>query len=206
MINFFLRIWRVDSEIPADFTPDVILALSYAVKRDRLTTGTQKVLEQAIDYWKQFHGGIIAFANCSHCYPGSERTEERLKYEILDQAGVSRFSVISSGPIVNTVTEAEVISRALKERGLSPKRFLVVSGAAHSRSAEFIWESMIEKYFPGAELIVRAIPFGYEYQKDHPLLMQRGPLRWIVANIVRQIFLRVLGLTLTGKIYEPARE
>lgn len=206
MINFFLRIWRVDSEIPAGFVPDVILALSYAVKRDRLTAGTKKVLEHAIECWKEFRGGVIAFGNCSHCYPGSEKTEERLKYEILDQAGVSRSSVISSGPIVSTVAESETISRALRERGLSPKRFLLVSGTAHSRSAMYIWGKMIRKCFPGAELKIKIIPFEYEYQKDHPLLLQRDPARWIIANIGRQLFLRVFGLSITRKIHEPSRE
>ena len=199
----FSKVWRADDK-NLHVNPEVIVPLSYAVKRNALTNGTRETLRTAIDYWEKFPTALLVFASSSHCFPGSEKTEERFKFEMLDQAVVSRESVLSCGPIVNTVTEAEAICRTLRETGKHLKNILLVTGIMHSRGVKYIWGKTLKKYFPDAKLAITVIPLEYEYQKDHPLMLQRGPLRWIFANIARQVSLRILGLKFTGKLYEPS--
>lgn len=204
LINLFIKIWKVDAKLPADFRPDIIVAASYAVKKDALTNGGREVLCCAIEHWRVFPQATIAFANSSHCYAGSEKVEERLKLAELDRAGVGRDHILSCGPIVNTITEAEAISATLIRAGRQPRTILLVSGVLHSRSIFYIWKKMIEKYFPAAGLAIATIPHEFEYEPSHPLALQRGLWRWIAANIGRQLFMRIFGLKLTGKIHEPS--
>src|SRR3989344_2980785 len=187
-IKGLLKIWKVDDKDQC-VNSDVIVALSYAVKKDSLTDGTRETLKTAIEYVKRFPSALLVFANSSHCFLGSEKTEERFKLEMTYQAEIPRSSVISCGPIINTVTEAEAICRTLQRLEKQPKNILIITGTMHSRGARYIWSKMLKKYFPGAKLSVAVIPFEYEYQNDHPLVFQRGPIRWIFANIGRQLAL-----------------
>lgn len=204
LLKLFIKIWGVDTPLIADFKPDIIAPLSYAVKKNSLTNGTREILKTAIKYWQKFPSALLVFASSAHSFPSSDKVEEKFKLEILDQMGVPRESVLYCGPIVNTVTEAEAICRTLQKAGEHPKNILLVTGILHSRGAKYIWEKTLRKYFPGTILKIAVIHFEYEYQKDHPLFFQRGPLRWIFANIGRQLALRLLGLKFVRKIYEPS--
>jgi uncharacterized SAM-binding protein YcdF (DUF218 family) len=205
LAQLFIKIWQVDALPTAEFKPDVIVSLSYAVKRDALTNGTRESLKSAMEYWKKFPSALLVFANTSHSFPGSEKTEEKFKFEIIEQAKIPRSSVISCEPIVNTVTEAETICRTLQQIEKPPKNILLVTGLLHSRGASYIWRKTLKKYFPEAKFAIAAIPPEFEYQKGHPLFFQRGPILWIIGNLLRQIALRCFGLTLTGKLYDPSR-
>jgi len=203
MITWFLDIWRADDKVLPESSPDCIIALSYVVKRGALTNGTREVLLRVIEYWKKFPLAIIAFANSSHCFPGSDTVEEKLKYQLIDKARIPRSFVFSCGSAMNTVTEAEAICRGLQLAEFYPKNLLIVTGLLHSRGARFVWERTAPRYFKGVRIHIAVISLEYEYQKDHPLMFQRGLGRWIFANIARQAALRILGLQFVRKVHDP---
>lgn len=183
--------------------PDCIVALSYTVKRDALVNGTREILLGAIEHWKKFPSAYIAFANSAHCFPGSDKVEEKFKFQLIDKAQVPRSLVFSCGPAINTVTEAEAICKGLQSAKQYPKNILIVTGPLHSRAVRFVWEKIAPQYFKGVCISIAAIAPEYEYQKDHPLMFQRGLGRWIFANIIRQVILRIFGLRIARKIYDP---
>jgi hypothetical protein len=159
-----------------------------------LEDGTIKTLQEAIRLKRHIPGALLAFANISFLFTGSEIVEKKLKEELLRKNSVLNY--VSASPAgVNSITEARVIKESLPFR---PDRILVIAGEMHSRSVRYIWR----KVFPGTDIVIHTIPHRYEYRSGHGVWWQRhGPWVWLLANVLRQLLIRVRGLDAVAKMH-----
>ncbi len=199
MLSFLLRVfewfWAKREILP--YNPDVIVPLDYAMGQDRhISSMTVAGLYEAATYSVQFKDATVAYANSSHCFPGSEEVIAQEKWEYLSAIpwGYHPKETIDAGGIVNSVTEAFAVRDALEEKGIQPKEILVITGKQHSRSALYIWR----KVFPLAEISLVYFR-GLEWHPTHMFPSQRGGWVWAKANILRQAALRIMGLKWVAK-------
>ena len=167
---------------------DLIVPLSYSTLPHQLTAGTQIAAELAAFYQKdRFPGAPIAFTNAIHSeFPECDARERELKKKLLGSA----WLVPDIPSAHNSISEAEVI-RASLESSLRPgSRILVICGEMHSRRVRYIWE----KVFPEMKIIIRTFMVDFEYQKDHPALVERYRWVWIAGSIVGEWATRILGI------------
>jgi len=108
--------------------PDIIAPLGYGLLPDDLPLATVANLEKAVLARKRFRRALIVFGNSSHCFPGSEVVEGRLKHNLLVQYDVPLGTFLDVGPITNTVTEAEKIRDAVRAKGIEPKEIILITG------------------------------------------------------------------------------
>lgn len=200
LAKLFVWFWKKREIRPKN--PDVIVSITYGVLLDRLTNCTEANTRKAAEIAQRFPNALIAFANASNCFSGSEHVEHEKKVALLKELGVDTAKVIESPiAIYNTVTEAWAIRDALREAEVQPMEITIVTEESHSRSAMYIWKTV----FPNARFSLVHVPFEYAYQPDHPITFQTRPWLWILANILRHTALRVFGVKLVGKIVHHAK-
>ena len=192
------RLWRVSERKPIQ--PDVIVPLSYAMLPNALAFGTTQGIHAAYGWATQFPSAVVAFGNPSHCFPGSEIAEEREKMQLLQTLGLPEERIISGGPIQNTVTELRAVAAALKQRGIQPLEVLLVIESLHSRGGLYI----AQRVFPGARISLK-YSHATVWQPDHPFFFQQSRRNWFMANILRQVALRILGIDQAAKVKHRPR-
>jgi hypothetical protein len=200
-LRFLVSLWKKQDPLPFRHKPDLIVATSYTTGKDSLVKCTWAVLKRAIEIALQHDGPTLAMSHCSFSFPEAELVEKRLRTQLIEQEQrrLSRpifGSVIHAEPMINTVTEAFSVRRALEGRCITPKTILVVTGEGHSRSASLIWS----KVFPHSRVYLDLVDFALETQPDHPVVDQRSPWKWFIMNILRQCALRVLPLRALAKV------
>lgn len=199
LARLFVRLWRVREVPPHD--PDVIIAICYGVLPDRLADGTLATLREAIRLADIFPRAVIAFGNAAICFDKSEIAEHKFKMAIIETEHFPQMRLVVAPRIYNTVTEAKEIKKELERSGIRAREIAIVAAEAHSRAVMYIYR----RIFPDTRMALVYIPFETEYQPDHTVTLQTGPWFWIVANILRQIALRVLGLERVGKVTHYTR-
>jgi hypothetical protein len=195
LLRFCVRQWQTESGcIPPEPPIDFAVAISYGChSKEKLTVATEWNARLAGSLVKQYaeEKGLVDMppvfvSNCTYLYPGAEYDEWLLRQSIFAQKGVT---VQRAMDMQNSVQEVDAIRQHVQSLGLTPKHILVVTGQMHSRFVRWIYT----KRFPGALVSIRCIPYWFEYQPDHPVLMQRGGWRWLLANIERHIAYFFLG-------------
>jgi len=154
-------------------------------------------MRKAFRFLKLFPGARFAFGNYPRLFPGSEKIESELKHRLF-QIPEDAIEL----DISNSVTEAQKIHEATRQIGFEPKCILVVSGQLHSRSDWVIWQ----KEFPNAKILVSCISYKQEIDRDHIIPAQRNLILWTLANVGRQILLRIVGPERIASIHHYHRD
>lgn len=182
-------------EEPADV--DVIVPISYCATPQGLTRATRENILLAVRYARQFPHAVIAFGNAEYVFKNASHIESSRKRHILKEAAIPDELIIEADTIKNSVEEAYAVHARLTEANARPRRILLITGAMHAPSARLIWS----RVFPEAGIFIRCIPYAYEIQADHPIIVQRSSMRWFAANVMRHLMLLVLGLRLTARFH-----
>ncbi len=197
-MNRFLQsltsLWRSEDTENRILASEVslIVPLTYGTLSTHLTDGTKATTEIALQFLREVPRSYIMYCPCSHPHGDGGVYEKHYRSLVLWRC--SRYIV---GPMAdNTVDEALKIRDALKAKGLNPVTILLVSGEWHSRSARYVWG----KVFPDCEILVTCIGHFKEVQVNHPLDNQRSVFRWIMANVLRHLALRILPLSVVRRI------
>ena len=176
---------------------DIVVAISYSSRRDRLALGTEMVFRTAIRLFrKQGNTTLLAYGDAGNSFPKAELTEGAFKKILLRELNVDQNLAIEAGRIMNSVTEAMRIKESLVTAGKNPKNILVVCTMMHSRTVRYIWK----KTFPDAWISIYCIDGFSDVEKGHQILLQRTRWVWFIANILRHAALRTFGLRLVGKV------
>lgn len=197
MLWLFEWLWRVRQIPPHD--PEVIVPLDYATDIHRsISSMSLTTLVRAISYANhEFPHALIAYAHTKHCFAGAEKVIALQKAAILDNGPIMPVPperVVDAGGIINSVTEAWAVRDALYRRNVEPREILLVVGHQHSRSALYIWREV----FPTTRISL-IYSDGSEWQSDHVFPDQRSGWAWALANIKRQVALRIMGLEWVAK-------
>lgn len=192
--EWLVKLWENADEITSKDSFDLIVPISYTTKRDTLTKATMLTARIASS-WAHLHPeATLVASNCSYTFPGAADAEWGFKKAIFQKVGVKCHR---AGDMNNSVQEAleikKFLSRFLSREEKEPEKILIITGQMHSRSARFIWK----KIFPKAKIFIMVFGHKNEYQKDHCVLVQQGPWRWFLANVARQILLRLIGLSIS---------
>lgn len=179
---------------------DLIIPISYCTTPYGLTRATRENVLQAIRYGKRFPSASIAFSNAEYVFEGAAEIESSQKRRLLCDAQIPDSSVLEAPPIMNSIQEATAIRELLDRSHIQPARILIVTGQMHAPSARIIYKNS----FPKAEIFIHCIPHHLETQKDHPLAAQQTPLKWLVSNLGRHIFVLTLGLTVAARFHHRA--
>ncbi len=174
---------------------DVIVPISYCATPQGLTRATRENFLLAIRYARQFPRATIAFRNAEFVFPGAAQMESTDKRKMLTEAGIDAERIREAGIITNSVEEARQICARLQDAGIQPRHILLITGAMHAPSARLIWR----KVFPKAQILIRCIPYEYETQPDHAIIVLRTYGQWLAANIARHLMLLIFGLSITGR-------
>ncbi len=161
--------------------PDIIVILSYGTLPQRLTAATRENTIKGANIWRLYPNALIVFGNAEYLFHRAAYTECRYKETILQQLGVPESRILDVGAINNSIQEPLATRDALQKRHITAEKICLVTGRIHKPSAYLIWKY----FFPEADIAVATIPHGYEYQPDHPVLVQRGAWRWLAANMAR---------------------
>ncbi|MBI3630722.1 MAG: YdcF family protein [Candidatus Sungbacteria bacterium] len=161
--------------------PDIIQILSYGTLPTRLTEATMETTFRGAQIWRHSQDAIIVFGNAEYLFHMAAHTEARYKRDMLRKYGVPDSRMMDIGAINNSVQESMATRNALQEARITAKKICLVTGSMHKPSAYAIWKYV----FPEANIFVSTIPYWREVQSDHPVLVQRGPWRWLAANMAR---------------------
>ena len=194
LLKLFLKLWGDENPQSDVRDIDLIVPISYTTKRDELVDATKENLLRAVAYKKIFPTATVVVSNCAYTFPGAELAEEKFKRQILEKESIE---FVSAAAMNNSVQEAEQIRKALD---FEPRRILIVTGQMHARSARLIWG----KIFPAADIVVRCIDYKSEWQKDHPVRVQRNAYVWAFANVARHILIRTFGLSFVARLHHRA--
>ena len=165
--------------------PEIIVPLSYGATPEGPTTQTYKNTIMAGGFWTKLPHALIVYGNAGYLFEGAIEVENAKK-RTLQQMKVPDDQILYAGSINNSIQEATAIRDTLEARRIKPNRILLCTGEMHSRSIRAIWRY----FFPKGEILVSGGIFGEEYQWDHPVFLERGPWRWLMANIMRHIGFR----------------
>ncbi len=172
---------------------DMIVPLTYGTLNSCLTCGTASTNKIALQFAIILRHAYVMCCPCSRPHGDGGGYENAFRSSIL--RGLKSRLIVGQA-VDNTVDEALMIRNALKAKGLNPVTILLVSGEWHSRSARYVWE----KVFPDCEILVTCIGHFEEVQENHPFDNQRSVFRWIIANVLRHLALRVLPLSVVRRI------
>jgi hypothetical protein len=162
---------------------DLIAPLTYGTLPQKLMNGTRESILMALRYKQEFPKAVIAFSNPSQVgFADSDKIEYELKQKLLQGA-----PHVCARSCVNSVTEADSVCEAIS---FTPKRILVICGETHSLRVRLIWQ----KIFPKSLILIRTIPFAFEYQPDHPFWVERYAWRWLAVDIAAYVVTRVHGV------------
>lgn len=192
--------WLDDSDDPKvvkEQNIDMIVPLSYGTTPEKLTDASERIFLEAIHYLKNFRDALTAFANASYCFPDAAKVEHSLKMALLRAHNVSPDRILIADGIVNSVQEAWAVRKVIREKGIEVKSLLLITGQMHTPSARFIWKRVL----PEVNIFILCIPWIYEVQKDHPVIVQRSAWKWLCMNIIRWLALLTVGPTAISKIH-----
>ena len=178
---------------------DLIVPISYSTRRDKLVTATEEIVRRAAELAQGHPEAVVVLSTCGYTFRGAEEIEWTYKQNLFEQYGITARR---AGSMNNSVQEADAVAKYVALHRLHSKRILIVTGEMHSRSARWIWRQVM----PDSKISTVCISSRYEWQPDHPVLVQRGPWRWFAANIARQILLRILGLDRTGRLHHRSEK
>lgn len=200
LTDLLIRLWEVNENDRFPILPDLIVSITYGSKREILADATRDALLEAVRLEKKYPYARIAFGCPSNCYPGSEFTECEMKKELLiGMHGINPYRVLIGGVCSNSITEAEAIKQSADTRKLHTDCVLVICTRIHARSIRYIWK----KLFPDSLIVLRILPGDPDVERNHQILLQRGRLRWLLANMARHVFMCMFGLEFTKRIQHP---
>lgn len=179
ILDWLVKIWKVEDDVGTvrGKYVNLIIPVSYGTTPRGLVVGTKRILGGAMYWGEVFKKAPIVFSCCEYLFPGAAQVESGYKTDISKNYP---SPVIPSGTMNNSIQEAWVIKEKIKDNTLPHKVILVITGEIHSRSARFIWK----KTFPQSVVIIRCIPWNFEFQANHPAILQRSAWRWFLASSV----------------------
>lgn len=196
-----IRLWEIDQSDDSQIqVPDIIVAITYGSKREKLAEATRLALVGASLLGQLYPFAKIAYGCPSNCYPNSEVGERKLKeYLLIVKQGINPVRVLSGEVCSNSITEATAVKHTAKTHKCPANSLLVICTRVHARSIRHIWK----KTFPEATIILSILSGDPDVEVDHQILLQRGRLRWLLANIARHCAMRVFGLEFVKRIQHP---
>lgn len=199
--KFLLNLWINENRylITANDYFDLIVPISYSTGREKLVIATEAIARRAADLAKMYPKAAVVVSNCEYTFPGAEEVEWKFKQKVF--AGYD-VKARRAGNMNNSVQEAQAIAKYIAEYNLNAARILIVTGEMHSRSARWIWQ----RAMPCSKIVVTCVSNELEWQKDHPVLVQRTAWKWFLANVARQILLQVFGLDRIGRLHHRSQE
>jgi len=194
--KFLVDSWKSEDSVVAlaNGRFDLIIPISYSTGREKLVKATEVIAHRAAELSKRYPQARVVLSNCEYTFPGAEEVEWQFRRDLFAGYGITAHR---AGNMNNSVEEAQAISRCVAAYKFPAKCILIVTGEMHSRSARWIWERVM----PNSEITVTCIGSEFEWQPDQPVFVQRGPWKWLFANIARQILLKVFGLERIGKLH-----
>ncbi len=199
MLDWFQRLWAVSV---SPYEPEVIVPLDYGHFNiefgGHISSMSRSGLLKATEWLARCPNAVLVYGNSSHSYRDSDVAAAKEKAKLLlDLRVVSAGREINAGGIENSVKEADAVSESLRQRGITPKEILVITGPLHSRSALFIWG----KVFPGVRISLVHFDSS-EWQRGNQFWFMRRRWRWTLAAILRHAVVRipVVGLALARKV------
>ncbi len=190
LYKLLLQFYRLNDSIPASC--DAIAVHGYELTRgDELSDATRQGVERAIKFARQFPSAQMFLISAILRGPEKKATEDRLKWEMLQKAGLENRAVLTAIGAKDTGDEAQIISWFL---GDTPKDLPVICDAAQMRCARIIWRH----FRPNDRL--HLLGFEGRWDKEHICFFQRNPLVWLAVNFFRHTLLLAFGVSGTGKV------
>jgi len=188
LLPFLVRRWKDEDVLTGQERVGLVVSTSYGTGREVLVRATEAIARRSAVLATKY-GAAVIYAPCSYLFPGAERVEADLKERVFAEYGVKTHRADS---MENTVQEARSIASYISQHNLQHGHLLIVTGEMHSRSARWIWTRVM----PKSKITVTCVPYTWEYQPDQPVYAQRGPWKWLSANVARQTLLWTPGIGL----------
>ena len=193
MLEWLYRLYSV-KEKPIQRC-DLVVALGYGLLEEgHLPDAAKKSIEKAVSIANRYNVRL-AWASSNYFWPGSDETEDKLKWEQARVFGLSDPPIMAGG-VTNTVTEAQAIKEAVEDE-LKGKTVVVVADWIHSPSVVKVWKHVLPEMS-----IVLSIVRG-SWNEPHLAFFQRSELRWLLINIFRHLALMILGTRVVSLIHQP---
>lgn len=201
LLQFLLNSWwKSEDSVTAlaNGRFNLIIPVSYSTGREKLVAATEAIARRAAELSKRYPQAVVVVSNCEYTFPGAEEVEWKFRRNLFAEYGVKAQRAYNMN---NSVQEAQAIAKYVAECNLTAERILIVTGEMHSRSARWIWKRVM----PKSKITVTCIESRFEWEPNHPVLVQRGPWKWFLANIARQALLQIFGLDRIGKLHHRSK-
>ncbi len=172
---------------------DLVVPLDYGVlpnSHNPLPDATKQCLQQAVEMLFKGKAREIVWGSTDYFGPGAQDID-RAKQLFVASIGFClcpRYTVSSN----NSIQEASNIHEILP----NVKRILIICDWPHARRARIIWKH----FFPNAEIGIMSV--SAKWDEGHPSYWQKSLPRWIQANILHHILIRLRGVSkLTNMVH-----
>ncbi|MDO8482037.1 MAG: hypothetical protein Q7S75_03065 [bacterium] len=177
---------------------NVVVPIDYSNNRacNGLSPATIAVLADAVKCLKKSNGEY-AIAHCVANLPEKGmRPEDSLRWKEKILAGLAAHMHIEVWA-KNSIEEALEIRNALRNRGVVPRRIIVLCDYWHAMRLRMIWRH----FFPTS--VVEFRTDNYVRGSDFAPVLLRSQVTWFLANLAGLVLMAVLGMKRMSSINEP---
>ncbi|MBI4709165.1 MAG: hypothetical protein HY764_03120 [Candidatus Portnoybacteria bacterium] len=187
-----------DSEI---LKCDVVVPLGYGLnRRHELPAASIDTLLQAMIIANNLNATIV-WASANYFWPGCDKEEDKEKDYFLQEWKFTGKRIMTGG-VTNSVTEAEAIRRAINKADIQSQYIALVCDWPQTRSARLIYR----KVFPESEILIWNVNTDWDEEcNEMVIFLTRSNARWLFANILRHLMLRLMPFKWVAKIKQPLK-
>lgn len=184
ILSLFLPWQRRQDPLPSDRSMvKFIFLISYADDGKQLTWMSFNTTQLAATIADRYPGAKVL--GCEFINNPAGAHEWKRKLRILPEG-----RAVSAGKASSSTDERELLVAKALELENSIDYSIVVGNGAHMRRDSLVWEH----YHPTSRLCFRSTNAKLDDDPQNPMIAQRYWQTWVFANLVGEIFYRLLGV------------
>lgn len=178
-MNVIRSLYGLQDTSSFDVSYDLVVPLEYGVLSDGelLPDATIRCLHEASKIIATGRAKNIAWGSTGYFGPGAHVIHAK-KLEYIK--GRTVHPIVSN----NSIQEA----MGIREKFPQAKKILIICDWRHGRRSRLIWKY----FFPEAEIHFMSI--DSIWNEKHQSMWQRSPIRWLSANILHHLLIRLCGV------------